>query len=214
MRSLASPAAAAEEQLLQQPTLENFETLEKLKPAPPDLLYTAEGVTSVQGRWLLTKTIAAKVGRDVTSESAVDGAVNASGLVINTSEERLPVQEIDTANMRIGNEIAFDALGQSIVVRVAGSFLPDASNGRRAIVNFDTLDVFLLGSTSRRALRAGWLFSLVRSLKPDLASGDSYAPWLDTTYISQKVRLGRGNKGSIFVLQKQAGDGPLTQWPL
>ena len=33
-------------------------------------------------------------------------------------------------------------------------------------------------------------------------SGADDASWLETTYLSDKVRLGRGNKGSIFVLRR------------
>jgi len=124
------------------------------------------------------------------------------------------------ANQRIGNEIRFDLPvgGASVVVRVAGGFEADAQIGNRALVSFDTLDVFFLGggtgATARRLLRAGALFSAVRSLKPALANGADDASWLDTTYISERARLGRGNKGSVFILERSDDTGadaaPLT----
>lgn len=232
-------AIAAEENLRASPTLPNFVALERADPSPMDLLYAAPEM--VEGRWLLTKTIAATVGEDLTSDSSVTGAVNASGLIIDTSAARVPVQEIDVTRGRIGNEIRCTSrasevwhwrqllslndqrsclfatvavFGQPCMVRVAGSFKADAVNGRRALVVFDTLDVFVLGESSQRVLRAGPLFSLIRNLKPALANGDNDASWLDTTYVSERMRLGRGNKGSIFILEKQAGGGPLDEWPL
>ena len=46
-------------------------------------------------------------------------------------------------------------------------------------------------------------------------SGADDASWLETTYLSDKVRLGRGNKGSIFVLRRlDEGGGALAAWPL
>lgn len=206
-------AAAAEKALLANPSLQNFAALEAADPAPSDLLLRPELAVRVQGRWLLTTSIAAKVGEGVESESSVAGAVNASGLVIDTSAARIPVQEIDVARQRIGNEILFEVFGQRCMVRVAGSFKADAANGRRAVVIFDSLDVFSL-EPRRRILRAGWLFALVRSLQPAALNGNDQSSWLETTYISPNVRLGRGNKGSIFVLERQPGEGPLDEWPL
>lgn len=215
----AASTSDLERILLEKPGLSNFKALEKAAPSPQDLLYTDIGTASVNGRWLLLSTIAAGVGEDVSDEAtAVPGAVNASGLVIDTSG-RLPVQEVDLAAGRIGNEIRFNALGRIGIVRVAGGVRPSTDNGRRAMVEFDTLDVFLLngdGAEARasRLLRAGWLFRLVRLLRPSLQNGADEASWLDTTYISPRVRLGRGNKGSVFILEKLNGDGPLANCPL
>ena len=103
-------------------------------------------------------------------------------------------------------------------MRVAGTFEAASDNGRRVLVNFDTLDVFLIrnGGDPLRLLRLGWLFTAVRAMKPALINGDeSTASWLDTTYISSRVRLGRGNKGSVFVLERaDGGDGPLSSFDL
>ena len=213
-----SRGSSLEKRLLQQPTLANFEALERSRPAPKNLLYTSSGKDSLQGRWVLSSTIAAGVGNEVSDETtAVPGAVNASGLMIDTSAKRVPVQEIDFAAGRIGNEIRFEILGISGMARVAGGLETDDSNGQRALVSFDSLELFLLGDESEavgRIARLGWLFSLVRRLRPALANGDESTSWLDTTYISERMRLGRGNKGSIFVLEKQEGIGPLAAWPL
>ena len=199
----AASTSDLERVLLEKPGLSNFKALEKAAPSPQDLLYTDKGTASINGRWLLLSTIAAGVGEDVSDEAtAVPGAVNASGLVIDTSG-RLPVQEVDLAAGRIGNEIRFNALGRTGIVRVAGGVRPSTDNGRRAMVEFDTLDVFLLngdGAEARasRLLRAGWLFRLVRLLRPSLQNGADEASWLDTTYILEKLKV----------------DGPLANFPL
>lgn len=151
----------------------------------------------------------------------VGNSVNASGLVLDASAARSPVQEVDLDARRIGNEITFPLIaGAEVIVRVAGGCEPDAAVGRRANVDFDTLDVFLAVAEGapRRLLRAGGLFSVVRALRPSLMNGPDEAndrPWLDTTYISEQVRLGRGNKGSVFVLERlDDSGGRLAQFPL
>jgi len=81
-------------------------------------------------------------------------------------------------------------------------------------VSFDSLEVFTEGG-GRRLLSAGWVFALARAVNPALANGADDASWLETTYLSDKVRLGRGNKGSIFVLRRlDDGGGALAAWPL
>ena len=203
-------------------TLRLFSLLEEAAPSPSDLLQSTEGVAMLDGRWSLRSTIAAKVGEsdDELSDTGVTMAVNASGLVLDVGDRtRSPIQEINVGSGRIGNEIRFSVAGAAdVIVRVAGTFEAASDNGRRALVNFDTLDVFLIrnGGDPLRLLRLGWLFTAVRAMKPALINGDeSSASWLDTTYISSRVRLGRGNKGSVFVLERaDGGDGPLSSFDL
>ena len=75
----------------------------------------------------------------------------------------------------------------------ASQFRPDSSNGRRVIVEFDSLDIFSEDG-QQRLLRAGFIFTLVRRLRPSLSDGDAGACWLDTTYLTDRLRCGRGNK--------------------
>ena len=58
-------------------------------------------------------------------------------------------------------------------------------------------------------LSLGWLFALIRTLRPALTNGADSSSWLETTYLSDRMRLGRGNKGSVFVLTRLDEDGPL-----
>ena len=232
--TMSAPASAeAEAALLQlvdsgasrKAVLEAFEALEAAAPAPSDLLLKQEGVDLIKGRWSLLGTIAAAVGDDDIADTGVSSAVNASGLVVDASSERKPLQEIDVREKRIANEIQFTLplVQRSAIVRVAGGFAPDVDNGRRAYAEFDTLDLFLQSGDDgaegvRRVLRAGWLFSLIRALKPALVNGrEGETSWLETTYITERVRLGRGNKGSVFILsrsEENEGGGPLAEWPL
>ena len=201
--------------------LAGFNALEQTSPSPDDLLLDPSKAAMIDGRWKLLSTIAAVVGDDeaALAASGVSNAVNASGLVIDASAARAPIQEVDVAAQRIGNEIKFSVPlgGGDLVVRVAGDFATSATDGRRALVEFDTLDLFSSGEgqPTRRLLRAGWLFDLVRKLKPALANGADSQSWLDTTYISTRCRLGRGNKGSVFILERdEAAEGPLAAFPL
>eukprot|EP00325_Prymnesiales_sp_UTEX-LB-985_P032504 CAMPEP_0174724378 /NCGR_PEP_ID=MMETSP1094-20130205/43220_1 /TAXON_ID=156173 /ORGANISM="Chrysochromulina brevifilum, Strain UTEX LB 985" /LENGTH=217 /DNA_ID=CAMNT_0015925587 /DNA_START=212 /DNA_END=865 /DNA_ORIENTATION=- len=192
--------------------LKGFAALEAAAPTPDDLLLTPSGIDAIDGRWLLRATIAAQAGETDLEASGISNAVNASGIVVDTSKAP-PVQEVNTGTKRIGNEISFALpLGATAFVRVAGGFDADSSSGRRANVEFDTLDVWAF---RRRVLRAGWLFKLIKAVRPGALNGDDSSSWLDTTYLSDRVRLGRGNKGSVFVLERCPPDeGPLDAWPL
>ena len=173
-----------------------FEALEASAPAPADLLDTAAGRTLVDGRWKLVATIAAQVGDDDLAASGTGGVVNASGLPIDTRRERKPVQVVDVAGGRIANEV--QTFGGRLMARVEGSLDP---SGKRAYIEFDNLE-FKSADGAATYLTVGWLFSLIRKVRPALQNGADAQSWLDTTYLSERVRLGRGNKGSIFVLER------------
>jgi hypothetical protein len=59
-----------------------------------------------------------------------------------------------------------------------------AESGQRANIRFDS---FSVGVGPLPTLTVKWLFAL---------------SWLETTHVSENLRLGRGNKGSIFVLTR------------
>ena len=199
--------------------LDAFEELEAAVPTPDDLLLTDRGTTLANGRWTLIGSIANKVGEDL--ESGISNAVNASGIVVDAATDRKPVQEIDVARQRIANELYRPLpFGQSGILRVAGGFAPrpEQASGKRAYVNFDSLEFFLETDTGAvKVFSLGFLFAIIRAVRPALTDGDADGPWLETTYLSERVRLGRGNKGSIFVLTRSDDDatgGPLDAYPL
>jgi len=49
-------------------------------------------------------------------------------------------------------------------------------------------------------LNFGFIFSLVA-----LARGTKDNGWLETTFVSDRIRIGRGNKGTMFVLTRELG---------
>lgn len=191
-----------------------FCQLEQACPPPADLLLSSPEL--LDGRWSLLATVAARVGEDVTQSSAQAGVVNASGISVDVSQDALPVQEVDVASGRIGNEVTISLLGQRVILRVSGGFKPaePPAPGTRAIVTFDSLDIFT--KDGKRLLSAGWIFDLARRINPGLQNGADESSWLETTYISENARLGRGNKGSVFVLERvsQNSEAVLADWPL
>ena len=201
--------------------LDAFKKLEAADPTPDDLLLSERGVALADGRWMLLGSIAAKVGDDEEmAESGISNAINASGIVVDAATARKPIQEIDVRRQRIANELYRPLpFAQNAIIRVAGSFepRPDQASGRRAYVNFDSLEFFLETEAGVvRVLSLGWLFSLIRAVRPALTDGDADGPWLETTYLTERTRLGRGNKGSIFILSRSddVGAGPLAEYPL
>ena len=151
---------------------------------------------ALDGRWRLLATVAGREPGDDLENMGRANVVNASGIALDI-DSKLPIQAFDVPNGRVANEIGFDAFG-GCTVRGSGGFQRGA-NGRRADVLFDNLEVF--SSSNKRVLTAGWLFSLINAVKPDLR-GEGGEAWLETTYLSPTMRCGRGNKGSVFVLEK------------
>lgn len=119
----------------------------------------------------------------------------------------LPIQTIDVQRGRISNEIRLELpiVGLSYV-RISGGFKRGA-NSRQAVVDFDKIELFKDG---KRIWQNNWLFSLVRAVNPDLfTGGKESAAWLETTYLSDTLRVGRGNKGSCFLLERDLLPSPI-----
>jgi len=179
-----------------------FLELEKKNPAPPDVLNQQNLLQILDGSWFLQYTISAKVGEpEKIEDTGVQGVVNASGINVEASAGNVPIQTFNISNNYVGNTVKVDVpiLGTA-TVKVCGKFTVDRNIGRRAIVQFERLE--LLSKEDTIIFSAEWPFRLQRFLRPELANGDEKASWLDTTYLSETLRLGRGNKGSIFVLEK------------
>ena len=80
--------------------------------------------------------------------------MNASGLSVDASAASKPVQVVDLAGGRIANEVKIDlplGIGRAYV-RVAGGFerAPPPASGRRALVLFDSLELFTASQLVRR----------------------------------------------------------------
>ena len=132
-----------------------------------------------------------------------------------TPSARFFAQRFDVAASRVSNEVDINVGGDGFLgallprlrLVVAGPFSRDAATGedaRRASVKFDVLELRRLaapdaGDAPRPPplLRTGLPFALLYALRPD-----EQGSWLETTVLTPTLRLGRGNKGSLFVLTR------------
>ena len=120
------------------------------------------------------------------------GSISAGGIKVdNNGGDGNPArQSFDVANGRVVNEIE-TGIG---LVTVGIAFRPSESVPRRALAAFDTGTIATkLGVT----ISLDWIFDLRAKIKGSKESG-----WIETTYVSPSMRLGRGNKGSLFILTR------------
>jgi hypothetical protein len=110
------------------------------------------------------------------------GSISAAGINVDTSN-RVTKQSIDVANKVVVNEVDLD-FGH---VYVSGTFRQSAKVPNRAVVSFDTADITLKNGPT---LKLGFLFKLIGLLRGTAENG-----WLETTYVDDSMRIGRGNKG-------------------
>ena len=128
-----------------------------------------------------------------TQQSGYKGSVNAAGIKVDTSN-RVVQQILDVANMVVTNKIDLD-FG---TVCVGGPFRASDKVANRAVVSFKQCDITL---KSGFVLKLGFLFSILALFRGTEESG-----WLETTYVDSTMRIGRGNKGTMFVLTRSSDD--------
>ena len=117
------------------------------------------------------------------------GSVTASGIAVDTSGN-VAKQSFNIEKNEVYNEV-MTGIG---FVRVGGTFRQSTTVPLRAIVSFEKATIATkLGITVDLSL----LFDIRGLLK-----GTKEAGWVETTYISDDMRIGRGNKGSMFVLTR------------
>ena len=118
------------------------------------------------------------------------GSVSAQGIQVNTDKGRPVKQIFDFEKGIVTNEVEAD-FG---FVSVGGPFRPSGNKYNRAIVGFVQGEIqFKFGYT----LPLNWIFDIIAKVRGTTDSG-----WLETTYVGPDMRLGRGNKGSMFVLTR------------
>jgi hypothetical protein len=181
--------------------------LETTYPTSPTLLSNPNEAKILDGDWYLQYTQTSELD-GVDSEDAwvpvsasegeakietrkfkAAGSVSGGGIPVDASKTT-PKQSFDIAQSRVQNEI-LTGFGK---VTVAGRFRQSSSVPTRAVVAFDTAKIALnIGLT----LDISFLFGIRASLK-----GTDEAGWVETTYCSNDMRIGRGNKGSLFVLTR------------
>jgi hypothetical protein len=119
------------------------------------------------------------------------GSVSAAGIPVETAN-RVVVQTIDVDQSRVTNDIGLE-WGRLIA---SGRFRASPSVPNRALVSFDTFKFQFEGGFS---IDVGFLFPIIKFVRRSQENG-----WLETTFIDQDIRIGRGNKGTMFVLTRQA----------
>ena len=179
--------------------------METTAPAPDTILSTDAAL--IDGTWYLQYTSPSNIVADQNAWQPVNaeegdaqietrafvqgkGAVSAQGIKVETAN-RVVKQSIDAAAARVTNEITLD-WGDVVV---AGSFRASGTVPYRAVVAFDQADIYV---ASKFKVSLGWLFDIIAVTKGGIKDNG----WLETTYIDQDLRIGRGNKGTMFVLTR------------
>ncbi|KAL3763317.1 hypothetical protein ACHAW5_007709 [Stephanodiscus triporus] len=122
------------------------------------------------------------------------GRVSGGGIPVDASNA-VAVQSFDVEKSRVTNVIT-TGIG---LVTVGGTYRRSDSVPLRAIVAFDTATIAL--NVKPFVLDLSFLFDVRAAIK-----GTREAGWLETTYVSDNVRIGRGNKGSLFILTRDRDD--------
>eukprot|EP00593_Proboscia_inermis_P001535 CAMPEP_0171295288 /NCGR_PEP_ID=MMETSP0816-20121228/3887_1 /TAXON_ID=420281 /ORGANISM="Proboscia inermis, Strain CCAP1064/1" /LENGTH=158 /DNA_ID=CAMNT_0011767837 /DNA_START=562 /DNA_END=1039 /DNA_ORIENTATION=- len=123
-----------------------------------------------------------------TNQVTAQGSVAASAITVDTSN-KVVKQSFDIQNSRVQNDVGLD-FGD---VTVGGSFRISETVPNRAVVSFDTVNLDLGFVT----LELGWLFNVIGTVKGTFENG-----WLETTFVDEEIRIGRGNKGTMFILTR------------
>ena len=162
-------------------------------------------VKSLEGEWDLLFTC------NPTRGSV--GDISAQGVKFGT-QEKVTTQSLafdDDGGVRITNVIrdgdpsSHPPLSLSRV-EVGGEAMLDKRVSNRVNVKFDksllTLSINAFEVGLKFDLDISFIFLAV-SFARSLGAMDGSSAWLDTTYIDESCRVGRGNKGSLFVLFKK-----------
>lgn len=131
-----------------------------------------------------------------TRQFNAQGSISAGGVTVDTSN-KVVKQIYDVANGQVFNEVNLD-WGQVVV---SGAFRQSPNIPNRAIISFDTVLLRLGDGDNPITLNLGFLFSVLAIVR---GSGDN--GWLETTFLDDEMRIGRGNKGTMFVLTRDPED--------
>ena len=136
------------------------------------------------------------------------GTVSAAGITIDTSNQTLVQQIFNTDASTVMNRIYFSKSynnnnddDRSLRYAVAGgTYRPSAQQANRAIVAFDTAYIHVpIRNQTAITLPLGWFFNVLSLFR----KGNRDNGWLETTYIDTSLRIGRGNKGTMFILTRE-----------
>jgi hypothetical protein len=195
----------------QKQVLSLVDFLETNAPASRTLLTDLKEAAKIDGLWYLQYTQPSDLGDDATdvptwkpATSALDvvskldtqqvnnqGTVSFLGTVAVDTSDRLTTQRIDIRNSRVTNFVEQNLF----TVKVSGTYDMDTVPNR-VIVSFDKCEITL--KNNGFVLDLSFLFDLRSFFKGGLRAGG----WLETTYIDSGMRIGRGNRGTLFVLTR------------
>lgn len=183
-------------------------TMETSATPSATLLSNSEEAKILDGDWFLQYTAPSEIDELDTDDKWVAvkasegdeqidtrqfkgaGSVSGGGIPVDASDS-VALQSFDIQRSRVKNEIQ-TGLG---LVTVGGTFSRSDAVPLRALVAFDTAKIDLnVGFT----LDISFLFDIRAAIK-----GSRNAGWVETTYVSPNVRIGRGNKGSLFILTRK-----------
>lgn len=187
-------------------------SLETLSPVPQDILTNPQQAQQLDGVWYLQWTSPSELedgqasdenawkpenaeegeSKITTKRFDAKGSVSAAGITVDTSN-RVTQQIIDTNASTVTNRVD---LGWG-VVEVGGSFRVSSSVPIRAVVAFNKADITLQNGF---VVSLGLVFDILSVVRGSRDNG-----WLETTYIDPEIRIGRGNKGTLFVLTRDVG---------
>jgi PAP_fibrillin len=131
-----------------------------------------------------------------TQQFRAQGSVSAAGVIVDTSN-KLVLQIFDVNQQKVTNQINFD-WGYAIV---SGTFRSSSIVPNRAIVAFDAAQICctIPNTDQTVTFNLGLFFSALAFFR----NGNRDNGWLETTYVDDTLRLGRGNKGTMFILTRE-----------
>jgi len=192
----------------QEKVLRMVREIEKDAPPSQTILSNQEEAMALDGVWYLQYTSPSIVGDpdaipdawkpQVADEGELNietkqfnakGSISAGGIKVDTSN-KVVKQIFDIGESRVVNDVNLD-FGQ---VTLGGIFRPSPNVYNRAIISFREARITL---NNGFVVDIGFLFSILAIVRGTKDNG-----WLETTYLGEDMRLGRGNKGTMFVLTR------------
>lgn len=196
--------------------------IELTAPAPADLLSNPTEASKLDGVWYLQYTSPSEVEGQNGAEDADDavawravnasegdsniptnadgsfkaqGTVSATGITVDTSN-RPTKQTFDVANRLVANDVT---LPNNVRISVNGSFRQSDTVPNRALVAFTaaSIELNLFNGALPIRIVLDFVFSILAKIRGTPDNG-----WLETTYVEDDLRIGRGNKGTMFILTR------------
>ncbi len=143
------------------------------------------------GPWTPAQSTLSTTNRLDTRRANNEGSVSFLGVVKVDTSSKLTTQTIGIQDRSFANAVKQD-FG---TIEVKGTFEFD-SVPNRIVAAFDTGTLTL---NNGFVLDFSFLFAARAILNGGLKAGG----WLETTYIDDDIRIGRGNRGSLFVLTRE-----------